>query len=178
MVSNVGVGEGEGRFHPFVLCFGGLENSLFESFTGWRKCPFLSCSKRSQQHQSVLLHERRRLDSCSSCQPCLTSDLAQTLARFLQAANTHFCFVRTNCLMSSGPPDIKGRASIFKVHLRPLKLDAELNKDALARKMAALTPGFSGECVWAGRSRSGGRSHVLCVCFQGQTSLTSATRRR
>ncbi|XP_076149554.1 mitochondrial inner membrane m-AAA protease component AFG3L2 [Alosa pseudoharengus] len=43
-----------------------------------------------------------------------------------------------------GPPDIKGRASIFRVHLRPLKLDAEVDKDALARKMAALTPGFSG----------------------------------
>ncbi|TSO05365.1 AFG3-like protein 2 [Bagarius yarrelli] len=43
-----------------------------------------------------------------------------------------------------GPPDIKGRASIFKVHLRPLKLDAELDKENLARKMAALTPGFSG----------------------------------
>ncbi|XP_019730531.1 mitochondrial inner membrane m-AAA protease component AFG3L2 isoform X1 [Hippocampus comes] len=43
-----------------------------------------------------------------------------------------------------GPPDIKGRVSIFKVHLRPLKLDSATNKDALARKMAALTPGFSG----------------------------------
>uniref|UniRef100_A0A8C2D862 AFG3-like AAA ATPase 2 n=1 Tax=Cyprinus carpio TaxID=7962 RepID=A0A8C2D862_CYPCA len=43
-----------------------------------------------------------------------------------------------------GPPDIKGRASIFKVHLRPLKLEAELDKESLARKMAALTPGFSG----------------------------------
>uniref|UniRef100_A0A671MGZ7 AFG3-like protein 2 n=1 Tax=Sinocyclocheilus anshuiensis TaxID=1608454 RepID=A0A671MGZ7_9TELE len=43
-----------------------------------------------------------------------------------------------------GPPDIKGRASIFKVHLRPLKLDTELDKESLARKMAALTPGFSG----------------------------------
>uniref|UniRef100_A0A8D3BPK6 AAA+ ATPase domain-containing protein n=1 Tax=Scophthalmus maximus TaxID=52904 RepID=A0A8D3BPK6_SCOMX len=43
-----------------------------------------------------------------------------------------------------GHPDIKGRASIFKVHLRPLKLEASVNKDALARKMAALTPGFSG----------------------------------
>ena len=36
------------------------------------------------------------------------------------------------------------RASIFKVHLAPLKTD--VNKDALARKMAALTPGFSGRC--------------------------------
>uniref|UniRef100_A0A667XWZ1 AFG3-like AAA ATPase 2 n=1 Tax=Myripristis murdjan TaxID=586833 RepID=A0A667XWZ1_9TELE len=43
-----------------------------------------------------------------------------------------------------GPPDIKGRASIFKVHLRPLKLEAEMDKDGLAKKMAALTPGFSG----------------------------------
>nr|NVI71837.1 putative AFG3-like protein 2 [Cucujiformia] len=39
-------------------------------------------------------------------------------------------------------PDIKGRASIFKVHLQPLK--TELNKNDLARKMAALTPGFTG----------------------------------
>ncbi|XP_049886016.1 AFG3-like protein 2 [Pectinophora gossypiella] len=39
-------------------------------------------------------------------------------------------------------PDIKGRASIFKVHLAPLK--STLNKENLARKMAALTPGFTG----------------------------------
>ncbi|XP_038207349.1 AFG3-like protein 2 [Zerene cesonia] len=39
-------------------------------------------------------------------------------------------------------PDIKGRASIFKVHLTPLK--TSLNKENLARKMAALTPGFTG----------------------------------
>ena len=37
---------------------------------------------------------------------------------------------------------MKGRASIFKVHLAALK--STLNKDDLARKMAALTPGFSG----------------------------------
>ncbi|KAM7415300.1 hypothetical protein PAMA_019906 [Pampus argenteus] len=43
-----------------------------------------------------------------------------------------------------GPPDIKGRASIFKVHLRPIKLDPNMDKDALARKMAAATPGFTG----------------------------------
>lgn len=39
-------------------------------------------------------------------------------------------------------PDIKGRASIFKVHLSSLK--TEIVIDELARKMAALTPGFSG----------------------------------
>ncbi|XP_051975745.1 AFG3-like protein 1 [Xyrauchen texanus] len=43
-----------------------------------------------------------------------------------------------------GPPDIKGRASIFKVHLRPLKLDPALDRDGIARKMAAATPGFTG----------------------------------
>ncbi|XP_075045184.1 mitochondrial inner membrane m-AAA protease component AFG3L1-like [Mixophyes fleayi] len=43
-----------------------------------------------------------------------------------------------------GPPDIKGRASIFKVHLRPLKLPESLSKDNLSRKLAALTPGFTG----------------------------------
>ncbi|XP_078483374.1 mitochondrial inner membrane m-AAA protease component AFG3L2 [Ciona intestinalis] len=41
-----------------------------------------------------------------------------------------------------GLPDIKGRSSIFKVHLKPLKTD--LDKIALSRKMAARTPGFSG----------------------------------
>merc|ERR1711973_779198 len=39
-------------------------------------------------------------------------------------------------------PDIKGRSSIFKVHLASLK--TQVNKDDLARKMAALTPGFTG----------------------------------
>merc|ERR1712156_205491 len=39
-------------------------------------------------------------------------------------------------------PDIKGRSSIFKVHLGDLKTD--LDKADLSRKMAALTPGFTG----------------------------------
>lgn len=39
-------------------------------------------------------------------------------------------------------PDIKGRSSIFKVHLDGLKTD--LDKMDLSRKMAALTPGFTG----------------------------------
>lgn len=38
-------------------------------------------------------------------------------------------------------PDIKGRASIFKVHLGPLKTN--LDKNDLSRKMAALTPGLN-----------------------------------
>uniref|UniRef100_A0A0N4Z2H2 AAA domain-containing protein n=1 Tax=Parastrongyloides trichosuri TaxID=131310 RepID=A0A0N4Z2H2_PARTI len=39
-------------------------------------------------------------------------------------------------------PDIKGRASIFKVHLAPLK--TSLDKIELSRKLSAHTPGFSG----------------------------------
>jgi len=39
-------------------------------------------------------------------------------------------------------PDIKGRSSIFKVHLGNLK--TELDKEELSKKMAALTPGFTG----------------------------------
>ncbi|PAV74372.1 hypothetical protein WR25_07932 isoform A [Diploscapter pachys] len=39
-------------------------------------------------------------------------------------------------------PDIKGRASIFRVHLQPLK--TTLDKVELSRKLAAHTPGFSG----------------------------------
>jgi len=41
-----------------------------------------------------------------------------------------------------GAPDIKGRSSIFKVHLESLKTEEEIS--ALAKKMAALTPGFTG----------------------------------
>jgi len=43
------------------------------------------------------------------------------------------------------PPDIKGRVSIFKVHLKPIK--SELDMTTLARKLAALTPGFTGADV-------------------------------
>lgn len=39
-------------------------------------------------------------------------------------------------------PDIKGRASIFRVHLGPLR--TSLDKTTLSRKLAAHTPGFSG----------------------------------
>merc|ERR1719242_2912959 len=42
-------------------------------------------------------------------------------------------------------PDIKGSASIFKVHLDGLKTDVD--KEELARKLSALTPGFTGADV-------------------------------
>jgi len=40
-------------------------------------------------------------------------------------------------------PDIQGRAQIFEVHLKPLKLDGG-DMESYAKKLAALTPGFSG----------------------------------
>lgn len=71
-----------------------------------------------------------------------------------------------------GPPDIKGRSSIFKVHLRPLKLDESLTRDALSRKLAALTPGFTGECFLAERSFSRGCCYIFSCAFgPGQCSL-------
>merc|ERR1719487_2957221 len=39
-------------------------------------------------------------------------------------------------------PDIKGRTEIFQVHLKPIDLEGEI--EPTAKKMAALTPGFSG----------------------------------
>jgi AFG3 family protein len=39
-------------------------------------------------------------------------------------------------------PDIKGRRDIFKVHLKPLKMNDPL--EDVAKRLAALTPGFSG----------------------------------
>ncbi|KAI8991527.1 peptidase family M41-domain-containing protein [Mycotypha africana] len=39
-------------------------------------------------------------------------------------------------------PDIGGRAQIFKVHLKPIKTSVDM--EHLSRKLAALTPGFSG----------------------------------
>ncbi|KAJ3412367.1 Serine/threonine-protein kinase [Chytridiales sp. JEL 0842] len=39
-------------------------------------------------------------------------------------------------------PDIKGRADIFNVHLKPIKTTE--NRERLAKKLAALTPGFAG----------------------------------
>ena len=42
--------------------------------------------------------------------------------------------------ISIDKPDIVGREAIFKVHLKPLKLD----KDVDAKKLAAQTPGFAG----------------------------------
>jgi len=41
-------------------------------------------------------------------------------------------------------PSIEERVAIFKVHLRKIKVAENYNKEEYARKLAALTPGFSG----------------------------------
>lgn len=83
---------------------------------------------------------------------CVCRTLLKSLQPFIHVASLHTQFecicvweVKPYVFCFKGPPDIKGRASIFKVHLRPLKLDTVLNKDNLARKLASLTPGFSGK---------------------------------
>jgi AFG3 family protein len=42
-------------------------------------------------------------------------------------------------------PDIKGRVEVFKVHLKPIKTKEDIDK--ISKKLAALTPGFSGADV-------------------------------
>ena len=41
-------------------------------------------------------------------------------------------------------PDIQGRQEILKVHLTPLKLSSNFDKEECSKRVAALTPGFSG----------------------------------
>ena len=41
-------------------------------------------------------------------------------------------------------PDLEGRTQIFTVHLQPLKLSNEKSISDYAKRLATLTPGFSG----------------------------------
>ncbi len=43
-----------------------------------------------------------------------------------------------------GLPDLKGRFEIFLVHLLPLTLSPKYTKEEYAKRLSALTPGFSG----------------------------------
>jgi AFG3 family protein len=51
---------------------------------------------------------------------------------------------RFDRIVEIGLPDIDGREQILKVHLAPIKLAKDFDIDACAKRMAALTPGFSG----------------------------------
>merc|ERR1719223_506774 len=44
-------------------------------------------------------------------------------------------------------PDLREREAIFKVHLKPLKLHPDLSTESVAKRMAALTPGFAGSDI-------------------------------
>ena len=41
-------------------------------------------------------------------------------------------------------PTLEERAQIFKVHLKKITVSDEYDKETYAKKLAALTPGFSG----------------------------------
>jgi AFG3 family protein len=41
-------------------------------------------------------------------------------------------------------PDLEGRRQIFNVHLKKIVVDPTKSKDEYARRLASLTPGFSG----------------------------------
>ena len=43
-----------------------------------------------------------------------------------------------------GLPDLRGRYEILLVHLTPLKLSPRFTKEEYAKRIASLTPGFSG----------------------------------
>lgn len=44
-------------------------------------------------------------------------------------------------------PDLTEREAIFKVHLKPVTLSDKLDTDSVAKRMAALTPGFAGSDI-------------------------------
>mmetsp|Transcript_59401 Transcript_59401/g.165889 ORF Transcript_59401/g.165889 Transcript_59401/m.165889 type:complete len:861 (-) Transcript_59401:233-2815(-) len=44
-------------------------------------------------------------------------------------------------------PDLRERESIFMVHLRPVTLSEKLSQESVAKRMAALTPGFAGSDI-------------------------------
>lgn len=81
-----------------------------------------------------------------------------------------------------GPPDIKGRADIFQVHLRPLKLDSRIDAKALAKRLAALTPGFTGKnkrymfCMSARSPVDQKVSFTFVTVTQGPRLLMCATK--
>lgn len=72
-------------------------------------------------------------------------------------------------------PDIGERYEIFKVHLKPIKFSQNTDVDDLARRMAALTPGFVGAeianvineaaIVAARRKAEDGVEMRVCNCF-------------
>ncbi len=69
-------------------------------------------------------------------------------------------------------PDLDGRRQIFHVHLKPIKLDPSTPLDEFARRLATLTPGFSGADIAnlcneaAILAARGNKSHVQSIDFE------------
>ena len=51
---------------------------------------------------------------------------------------------RFDRLIEIGLPDLEGRIEVLMVHLKPLNLNPQLPMEEYARRLATLTPGFSG----------------------------------
>ena len=51
---------------------------------------------------------------------------------------------RFDRLIEVGLPDIEGRKEIFMVHLKAITLDVKYEMEEYAKRLATLTPGFSG----------------------------------
>ena len=66
---------------------------------------------------------------------------------------TNLCYVgRFDREIGVDLPDIKGRFSIFKVHLKKISIGSD--RDDIGRKLSALTPGYPFVCRF-----------FLLVCF-------------
>lgn len=52
---------------------------------------------------------------------------------------------RFDRLINVPVPDIDGRETLFKMYLSPIQLNSALNTQCLAKKLALLTPGFTGK---------------------------------
>jgi AFG3 family protein len=69
-------------------------------------------------------------------------------------------------------PDLEGRKKIFCVHLKPLKLEDATALEEVAKRLATLTPGFSGAdianlcneaAIMAARSN---KTHIEALDFE------------
>ena len=56
---------------------------------------------------------------------------------------------RFDRIIDVGLPDLESRKEIFLVHLEPLKLSERKTMDQHAKRLATLTPGFSGSDIYA-----------------------------
>uniref|UniRef100_A0A7S2NRJ4 AAA+ ATPase domain-containing protein n=1 Tax=Leptocylindrus danicus TaxID=163516 RepID=A0A7S2NRJ4_9STRA len=82
-----------------------------------------------------------------------TNDTASKQGQVVVLAGTNRADILDSALLRPGRfdrqitidrPDLKGRTQIFNVHLQNITLNEEIETDSIARRLAALTPGFAG----------------------------------